>query len=383
MLPDQPDLLDELLRGIARDLDIPLEMFLEADRRYRHLATWLSDECGIDLAIEIYPQGSMRLGTVVRPDLSIEQYDLDMVFLIHVSKQDLTKQELRDLVGELLAEYIQNEGDKLPCMPKLEERGRCWTLDFHPLGFHLDVLPAIPHDDGAKNAIAITDRDLHLWQYSNPIAYSDWFLAKVPASVFEDSLARMAKRLDRSIEQVPHFMVRTPLQRLTQIVKRHRDVYFSEDPDMKPPSVLLTTLIAQSYRGGTDLQGAANDFIASVPDLIHYEDGRWVVHNPVEKEENFADKWNTNPDRREAFLAWAEQLKTDLASASNARGLHKVATILNSGFGETPVRKATAALGASLTTAGLSIESSGRLTTEPTDRRIPEHTFHGPHQSSS
>ena len=217
-----------------------------------------------------------------------------------------------------------------------------------------------------------------MWQYSNPIAYADWFLAKVPAHVFEDALADLAKSEERSVEEVPRFMVRTPLQRLTQVIKRHRDVYFADDPGIKPSSILLTTLIAHSYEGGTDFLRAATDFLDAVPRLVRFEGGCWIVANPVEEKENFADKWNDHPERREAFLDWLRQLRIDLTEASGARGLRNVADLLNKSFGEAPVRNSMAAIGASLASTELLVEPTGRLTTNPEARPVPRNTFHGP-----
>jgi hypothetical protein len=373
------DHLDELLRGITRSLDIPPELQLEATRRYRHLGEWLEHHYGVRWRIEIYPQGSMRLGTVVRPDFEIEQYDLDMVLVIDIDKENVSKQDLRDSVGDLLNAYIDANNEALPCVPKLQERGRCWTLDFGEIGFHMDVLPAVPNREGAEHAIAITDRDLHHWQYSNPIAYADWFLAKNPTELFDEARLRVAAWMKRSIEEVPTFLVRTPLQRAVQIVKRHRDLHFAGDPTIKPASVLLTTLVAQSYAGGRDLKTILQDFLKSLPDLIRKENGQWIVANPVEPNENFADKWNTSPERHEAFYEWTAQLRVDLEEAFEATGLDKIAARLGTSFGAKPVAAAASALGAAIATAPATITRAGRVNTvSPTSRTVPHHTFHGP-----
>jgi hypothetical protein len=36
--------------------------------------------------------------------------------------------------------------------------------------------------------------------------------------------------------------VKTPLQQAVQILKRHRDMMFADDPEHKPISVIITTL---------------------------------------------------------------------------------------------------------------------------------------------
>lgn len=42
------------------------------------------------------------------------------------------------------------------------------------------------------------------------------------------------------------------LQRIVQILKRHRDIMFNGDED-KPISIIITTLASRAYRGETNL----------------------------------------------------------------------------------------------------------------------------------
>ena len=41
---------------------------------------------------------------------------------------------------------------------------------------------------------------------------------------------------------------------------------------------------------------------------IENRNGIWWVPNPAHEEENFADKWNEYPERREAFIAWRRDI---------------------------------------------------------------------------
>jgi hypothetical protein len=49
--------------------------------------------------------------------------------------------------------------------------------------------------------------------------------------------------------------------------------------------------------------------------------GEFVISNPVNPEENFADKWPTLPKRKENFFKWMRKVKSDLDNIINARGL--------------------------------------------------------------
>lgn len=83
------------------------------------------------------------------------------------------------------------------------------------------------------------------------------------------------------------------MQRAVQILKRHRDTMFKENPDSKPISVIITTLSATYYNGS----------------------GSDVVLNPVNPEENFADRWSM-PDYKHLelkknFHLWVDQVVRD------------------------------------------------------------------------
>ena len=47
-----------------------------------------------------------------------------------------------------------------------------------------------------------------------------------------------------------------------------------------------------------------NGIVTGMPKYIENRNGKWWVKNPVDKDENFADRWNEYPERRLAFLRW-------------------------------------------------------------------------------
>jgi hypothetical protein len=114
---------------------------------------------------------------------------------------------------------------------------------------------------------------------------------------------------------VPAWRVRTPLHRVVQVLKRHRDVMFAADADDKPPSSLIITLAARAYAGQTDLLTATLEVVEAMPRLIERRGDRYWVENPVCDGENFADKWNDYPQRRRKFIGWYEQIARDLEGA--------------------------------------------------------------------
>src|SRR5216683_5519814 len=88
---------------------------------------------------------------------------------------------------------------------------------------------------------------------------------------------------------------------------------FADNPDLKPISIIITTLAARAYRGEADLGEAMQRFLTDMGGLINPESPR--VPNPVNPAEDFADKWATAEGRakklEENFRAWLDQAKAD------------------------------------------------------------------------
>ena len=242
--------LDEMLGTGISQLDItPSERDL-AVIRYTEVARSLAEHWNTDPYDGlVYPQGSMRLGTITRNYHRDDEIDIDLVARRDQPKQSISQDELKTDTGLALEKFVLSEPEGSPA---LDEGKRCWTL--HYPGFHLDVLPALPNPDAkSKTGIIITDTELVRWQFSNPIAYANWF-HKVMAEELADKLKVVAKRMD--IAQVPDWQVKTTLQQTVQALKRHRDIYFTNALDLRPASIILTTLAAHAYRGGAPLRGS-------------------------------------------------------------------------------------------------------------------------------
>lgn len=59
-----------------------------------------------------------------------------------------------------------------------------------------------------------------------------------------------------------------PLQFCDQILKRHRDIYFANNPDIKPISIIITALTAHAYEKETQLSAALFSIVEKMPDFI-------------------------------------------------------------------------------------------------------------------
>lgn len=366
--------VSQLLGGVAEDLDIPEPLLAAAITEYEAVGSWLADR---DEGWEIYPQGSIALGTPVRP-LESDEYDIDAVCLRRIKKESTTQRDLKEEVGNGLRAYFRSREDESDGPIELESRKRCWTLDYDR-PFHMDVLPAVPSDRG-PTGICLTDRDLVEWQYSDPKAYIGWFKSCMATElVAKRAVLAEAERVPP--EEIPEYRVRTVLQQAVQVLKRHRSIYFASELDRRPPSVLLTTLAGQAYGGEADLLQALLQVVGDMSDYIEKKNGIWIVSNPVEQRENFADRWAKDPDLADQFFAWLKVLRRQLEAADEERGLHRIAARLSEGFGGEVVEKAAARIGASYREE----REKGRLGFTPTTgllssagtTRVRNHDFYG------
>ena len=330
--PTAADLLDVIVEHI----DIPKSLYEKAAARHRSLADHLKRDSSAvaHLNPDIRPQGSFRFGTVIRPINADDEYDLDNVcVLTALTKGELTQQQLKALYGEELKVYAREHGMLAP----VEECNRCWRLRYaDEVSFHLDSLPCVPEDptviarlmaagvyeELARRAVAITDRrhpqyaELSmLWLSSNPRGFARWFESRA-ALGRRTMLAKGGIRA--TIEDVPPYEWKTPLQRAIQILKRHRDVMFRDQPELAPISMIITNLAAHAYEGEDNIAAALTSIVAKMPTFVRKDRPR--VPNPADLAEDYADKWARDSQLENSFWQWYYAVKSDLERLSQLLG---------------------------------------------------------------
>lgn len=351
-MSQQSSPISRLLTAMVDTLDIPESYYEKAANRYKSLGAWLhrADSEVRDLSPQVYLQGSFRYGTVIKPLSSEEEFDLDMACEVRLPKHQKSQKEVKDLLGREVKAYARAQSFKADPEPK----HRCWRLNYaDEVGFHLDIVPCVPEDPAfianlirsgippqlAESSVAITDDRLGNfamvdpnWNSSNPDGYATWFEDKMRAIAKPRMVELAALRKVASIDEVPAYDWKTPLQQAIQILKRHRDFMYKDAPDLKPISVVITTLAALSYKGEADLGAALANIIANMKDHIFPRSPR--VPNPLNPAEDFADKWNQNPNLHKEFLNWHTQVKLDFANLGNFLGDEKQLTAtLQAAFG--------------------------------------------------
>ena len=134
-------------------------------------------------------------------------------------------------------------------------------------------------------------------------------------------------------------LVRTPLQRSIQLMKRHRDLRFNhrERIDYAPISIIITTLAAHLYENESEVYSALSGIVAKLKAhaalvegkavdrslvttglIQRHPKGTWYIGNPANPAENFADRWHEdNHARARAFFSWVDALQKDLLNILN------------------------------------------------------------------
>lgn len=350
------------LEVLARGLDISPSMHQYTVQRYSAISEYINSH-GINA--NFYPQGSFRTGTVVRPvkDGVETDFDIDVVCEIAIPKNSTTPQEVKHAVGFVLKESEVYSKKLQP------EENRCWTLKYDAelsdgVGLKLDVVPCVREtqkqilvllsksvpEKYAEQAIAITEKDClgYCWLPSNPGGYGDWF-DQINKRYLVDNLHERKTQFFRenrglfaanaTIEDVPDYYIKSSLQRVIQLIKRHRDIYYGcvrNGKNLRPISAIITTLVAKiaayaptyqidellayvissmaNYASLLNNRAPKVQYYGDRGDLIQRKDKKWLISNPVSPDDNYADSW-TN-ETAEEFFRWVSALNNDFVLTS-------------------------------------------------------------------
>jgi len=322
--------LNDLFLRIAEELDISDTLFDRAVTSYTALGEYINNHC--DCSVGVYTQGSFRLGTVIRPLSDEDEYDLDLVCEV-TGVPYTTPKDLKKKIGDIL-----RESERYSSM--LEEKKRCWRIEYSDEAqFHMDITPAVP-DIKTTDAILVTNKNgdsSYSFTFSNPKGYSDWFEERKAttemirkAAIFEAAGVEPVKKKNNK--------AKLPLQRAIQILKRHRDKMFESNSDDKPISIIITTLAAKAYNGEVGVYDAVNRILKIMSTFIRVENGKYYIPNPSNPQENFADKWNSEPAKATSFFDWLKKAKNDIVAVSPT--IIDDYTSLEDSLGETVIGRA-------------------------------------------
>lgn len=340
--------------NLVKKLDLSPSMYKDATEKYKNLGEFLLEN---NISVDIYPQGSFAIGTVVRPlkDSRDSEYDVDCICLLHRNKHEIEPNKVKSIIGDKL------KSNEMYAKKLLPEGDRCWTIEYaqkNGVGFNLDIVPSVPADyeliseiisngvreEFANAAIAITHKENnnYSWCNSNPKGYAEWFKEiNTPFLAYNRLERRQAlfesnREIFNSVEEIPDDMERSSLQMVIQILKRHRDIYFlkRKKEKFKPISAIITTLVGQISKNAQYdmdvlelLEYVVNEIVIysnllkkdqkefnmlfENKSAVFKREEKWTILNPVNPLDNLTDSWNDDLEKAKSFFEWVKQIKID------------------------------------------------------------------------
>lgn len=316
---------EAFFEAIAAELDLTETEERTIKGSYDAVGSFLADSDSLKLyKPHVFPQGSARLGTVVKP-LAKDDYDIDLVCELS-NAQGLSASAVKRIVGDALQKGRYSE--------QLEdEHGRCWTLSYSANPpYHLDILPGVGIKNGRIKATIKRADGSYDWLFTNPKGFAEWFLGLCQRTrSIKDSF---------SVEPVRVEIKKSPLQRAVQLIKRHRDVHFKKNPKLGPASVIITTLSGLCFSGENTIE----DILRSGPiqwmSKIVRKDGKYHIRVPSLPDDDYADKWNgEDPDAPKRFFEWYAKLVRDLDRLFSQKSANGFLTVAKEMFEASPIDK--------------------------------------------
>lgn len=342
----------------AHAISLPQSFYDTITERYNTLEGILqaADDPLLQRA-HVFPQGSIRLGTAIKPAPGakgeLETVDADAVVWLD-NADDAQPHEVLKAIEKRF-----QEGSRVQAPIKPLRRGiRIVYADESP-GFHIDVTPARNTATNAfsegHGALLVPDREQG-WKASSPIAYSDWLkrvstlsLRVMAMDAMNFREGEMAKATQEDMPAYGEYIDANVLRAAIKLLKRHRDLWALRNPnltDYRPISAVLTTLAGRAYekmvheaavRPEMRPLDALLQLIRLMPTFIEGGPGTWWVRNPVNQDENFAEKWN-RPQKghiyRNAFDDWHQSAQAAFQlGLQEMRSLNEFETEFSKAFG--------------------------------------------------
>jgi hypothetical protein len=324
-----PASLDDLLNRLCIGLQLSSTDYKLAVEHYHAIGRYLQSEGSpiAGYAPEIYPQGSLRIGTTVKPR-GRQEYDLDLVCeLVELVAAycPYPPNLLTDIAGWLRSNGLYKD--------KVDLMNRCVRVNYEHQ-FHLDILPACPDPASGYGCVVVPDRKLEDWTHSNPKGYAIWFEQMARTTEFE---ARF-----KAIHPVPQqepLELKPPLARVVQLMKRYRDMQLGYD-SKAAISIVLTTLSAENYERQESVSESLTVILNGIVARLPRDGSVLKVFNPTNRKELLSERWEAEPSLYEEFVQWITEFRNDWKSVIQAAGLKSRTPNLGRLFGDERVKHA-------------------------------------------
>jgi hypothetical protein len=291
---DFSDALDDLLYGVCEQLQLSDARYDLAVGRYNTLNKVLeSAESPFRyFRPEIYPQGSMALGTTVKP-IDGSPHDLDFVLQLSRDHNAVDPMDLIETLYQFLHQHAIYGS-------MTERKNRCVRIEYAD-DFYMDVLPACLNLAVSGTCVKIPDCSAQGWADSNPLGYIAWFKGRT-------RVLKVQRIFDSAAPIPPQQAVgdKETLKLAVQLFKRWRDLYYAKgDPKLAPISIVLTTLAADTYKGERSVSKALESILRGIIRLIDESrrkgEKRLRVENFSNPAEDLSERWDSNQAAYAAF----------------------------------------------------------------------------------
>lgn len=329
--------LEFILDKIARDLQLNKARRERMESAYKGVSECIQndEEFFKEIKFDIYPQGSVLIGTTVKP-VKKDEYDLDIVVQLMIDWQDKNISPFKvynELERVLKANKIYEE--------KLEPKNRVLRLNYAG-DFHMDIMPGVQENINDINKIRIPDKEKKRWKSSNPKGYGEWFdkSCEIKETTLLEGLYSKAEPLpdQATYEAIP------PLKRAVQLIKRYRDIYYQEDDKLKVSSIILTTIAGQFYKGNNSIVNTIKEIVDDIySKFVLFPESPFDIPNPVNKDENFADKWKDDIRLYHSFKKFIINFKANWDKVEGYQDLNESKDTLSGLFGENYINEAFSA----------------------------------------
>lgn len=321
--PNDPfaDPLDAILAEIAVSLQLPPGLHAKAVARYEAVCGYI-DRPGSPLEGRVsclYPQGSMAIDATISTRGTDDEYDIDAV--AEISGGSEGPEALLDLLECSLKDYP---------VSRIERKTRCITL-YYADGMHLDVTPARRRAPKEKEGVIAHAKkgkpEEHCYVPMNAYAFCEWFKLRAPienrfamalnrALYTKHGLAFDAAEVEDVPEQTP-LIVKSVTTVALQLIKRHRNICYTDDAGRMPPSVMLSCHAGHAAMPGMGLTDMvirqARWTARAIVDAARQ--GKLLeVPNPEFPAERFTDRWPENQTQQQTYARSLNDLADGLQS---------------------------------------------------------------------
>lgn len=319
--------LDAQLFAIAEELVPDQDRLAHAAAMHRLMAQWLADNDPRIIAFDF--QGSVPMGTVIARQRK-DEVDLDEYARYKITAHGLSVNAELESLAELLRKLRDRDKNRQGGGPRFDPtdiivRRRCVTVVFANQ-FHLDITKGMVPNGRVFPFIDVPERGQFIcnWSLSNPEDFIRRFRAKCMPIVPELKRAMLLSEV--TIKDLPLDLNggrRYALQAVVMLLKHARDVHAERNApkkrkwrDVLMPSVALTTLVMETYRGSPSLSEA---LIEAMRVLVQYAstDRPGEIINPVMPQEG--------PDRED--LSYRLQTDADAWALCQSWGRSLAATL--------------------------------------------------------